>query len=147
MDAAGTLRAFHKANWPLSRHLIHGKSTPVPCRADTKKATTLDQRKHARYLVEYTGAFLGEGITASGIILNLSVAGCRARSERTFGSGELLQVLIDVPRYQTPLQVECAMVRWSNGHEFGMEFLGSPLDHQQRLRELIRAVETASRNG
>jgi PilZ domain-containing protein len=104
----------------------------------------LNQRKHARYLVEYTGSFLGEGITASGIILNLSVAGCRARSERTFGRGELLQVLIDVPRYKTPLQVECAMVRWSRGQEFGMEFLGSPKDDLQQLRELIRETEAAS---
>ena len=107
----------------------------------------MDQRKHARHPVEYAGSFLGEGIAASGVILNLSVAGCRARSEHTIASGELLRVLIDVPRYQAPLQVELAMVRWSNGQEFGMEFLGAPSGDQQRLRELIRAAETASRNG
>ena len=52
----------------------------------------------------------------SGVILNLSITGCRARSERTINSGELLWVLIEVPRYQAPLRVELAMVRWSNGH-------------------------------
>ena len=101
----------------------------------------MDQRKHARYPVEYAGSFLGDGITASGVILNLSVAGCRAHSECTITGGDLLRVLIDIPRYQAPLQVELAMVRWSNGQEFGMEFLGAPFDDQRRLRELIRETE------
>lgn len=106
--------------------------------------TTLDHRKHARYPVEYTGAFLGEGLTASGVIINLSEAGCRSRSEGIIKLGALLQVLIDVPRYQTPLQVTVARVCWSNGEEFGMEFLGSPPDEQQRLHELIRTTEAAN---
>ena len=75
------------------------------------------------------------------------MGGCRAHSEQSIGRGELLRVLIDVPRYKTPLQVECAMVRWSNGQEFGMEFLGSPPDDQQRLRNLIRATEKANKKG
>lgn len=104
----------------------------------------MDQRKHARYPVEYAGSFLGDGITATGVILNLSVAGCRAHSERTIGRGELLRVLIDVPRYETPLQMELAMVRWSNGQEFGLEFFGVPSDDQQRLREVVRVTEAAS---
>jgi PilZ domain-containing protein len=106
----------------------------------------LDQRKHARYLVEYAGSFLGEGITTTGVIINLSLAGCRVYSERTIGRGELLRMLIDVPRYKTPLQVDLAMVRWSNGQEFGMEFLGVPLDYQQRLHELILATEARQDN-
>jgi hypothetical protein len=106
--------------------------------------TTLDHRKHPRYPVEYTGAFWGEGLTASGVIINLSEAGCRSRSEGIIKLGALLQVLIDVPRYQTPLQVTVAKVCWSNGQEFGMEFLGAPVDDQKRLRELIRATEAAT---
>jgi hypothetical protein len=75
-----------------------------------KDSITLDHRKHIRHAVEYTGSFLGEGLTASGLILNLSEAGCRSRSEGIIKLGALLQVLIDLPRYQTPLQVSLAMV-------------------------------------
>jgi hypothetical protein len=103
----------------------------------------LDQRKHARYPVEYVGSFLGEGVTTPGVILDLSESGCRSRTEGIIKLGALLQVLIDIPRYQTPLQVTLARVRWSNGKEFGLEFLGSASDDQQRLHEVIRATEEA----
>jgi hypothetical protein len=84
---------------------------------------------------------VGEGLTASGV--NLSVAGCRSRSEGIIKLGALLQVLIDVPRYQIPLQVSLAMVRWSNGQEFGMDFLASSPDDQQRLYDLIQSTKAA----
>jgi hypothetical protein len=95
----------------------------------------LDQRKHARYAVEYAGSFLGEAVTTPGVILDLSETGCRSRTEGIIQLGALLQVLIDVPRYQTLLQVTLARVRWSNGNEFGLEFLCSPSDDKQRLHE------------
>jgi PilZ domain-containing protein len=104
----------------------------------------MERRKHHRVPVEYAGSFLGDGITATGVILDLSMAGCRARSDGTIGTGELLQVLIDVPRYQTPLQVKRATVRWSNGQVFGLEFTEAPTDDQERLRELILATSAAS---
>jgi hypothetical protein len=50
-------------------------------------------------------------------------------------------VLIDVPRYKGPLQVSVAIVRWSRGSEFGMEFLQMGEDHQQQLHKLIRESE------
>ena len=65
----------------------------------------------------------------------------RSRTEGIIVKGELLRVLIDVPRYETPLQVELVMVRWSNGHECGMEFLGMPtggeIEHDARGRDAI----------
>ena len=52
-------------------------------------------------------------------------------------------MLIDVPRYEPPLQVALAVVRWSHGQEFGLGFIRMELNHQQRLRELIQATEAA----
>jgi hypothetical protein len=55
-----------------------------------------------------------------------------------------LQVLIDVPRHQTLLEVDEAMVQWSNGDEFGLKFTGSPLEEDHRLlNELILAAQAA----
>jgi len=55
-----------------------------------------------------------------------------------------LQILIDVPRYETLLEVNEAMVRWSNGDEFGLKFTGSPPEEDQRLfNELILAAQAA----
>ena len=103
----------------------------------------MNSRKHTRYRVEYIGLFSGERTSAQGVILDLSSAGCRARSEDTFNIGELLGVLIDVPRYKHPLYVTFAVVRWSNGREFGMEFTQMEPGDQQRLRQLIEQTKAA----
>jgi PilZ domain-containing protein len=100
----------------------------------------MKSRKHPRYRVEYCGSFSGEGVRAPGVILDLSPSGCRARSDSPSGIGESLGVLIDVPRYQTPLHVTRAVVRWSKGQEFGMEFLHIELDDEQRLNQLMRQM-------
>lgn len=100
-------------------------------------------RKYLRYHVEYGASFLGEGTRAQGVILDLSSEGCRARSAGTFQKGDFFGVLIDVPRYENPLHVILAAVRWSNNHEFGMEFIQMDPDDQQRLRQLITQISAA----
>jgi hypothetical protein len=55
----------------------------------------------------------------------------------------LLRVLIDVPRFSTPIQVDRAIVRWSSGKEFGLEFTGIPADDEQRLQDLMSAIKAA----
>ncbi|HLZ35894.1 MAG TPA: hypothetical protein VKP13_17965 [Nitrospira sp.] len=52
-------------------------------------------------------------------------------------------MLIDVPRFDHPLHVPLAVIRWSSGQEFGMEFIQMEPDDQKRLRELIQAIKTA----
>jgi hypothetical protein len=52
-------------------------------------------------------------------------------------------VVIDVPRFLTPIQVDRALVRWSSGNEFGLEFVGMSFDEKQRLEELILIIKAA----
>ena len=103
-----------------------------------------ERRKNKRVPVEYTVAFLGNGITASGEILDLSLSGCRARSDAGIAIGTSLDVLIDAPPYQTLLEVNLAMIRWSKGQQFGLEFSDMSPDDQQRLHELIISTEAAN---
>jgi hypothetical protein len=103
----------------------------------------VEQRKYPRYPVEYAASFSGDTISAQGVILDLSSVGYKARSTVAIEKGAFVGVLIDVPRYATPLQVALAVIRWSNGHEFGLEFIQMEPDNQQRPRELIRATEAA----
>ena len=93
-------------------------------------------------------AFLGEGITASGLILNLSSGGCRVRSREKLRQGDVLRLLIDVPRYQTLGEVNQAMVQWSNGDECGLKFSGMRAEEDLRLlNELILAAQAARNPG
>ncbi|WP_455389583.1 PilZ domain-containing protein [Petrachloros mirabilis] len=103
----------------------------------------MEQRKHARVCVEYVFSLSGDRIRGEGVVLDLSVAGCRARSPVAVNEGEFFSVLIDVPRYETPLYVDLAVVRWVHDQEFGMEFIRMEPVHQQRLRDLVRATEAA----
>ncbi len=107
------------------------------------------ERRHAdRVPVEYSAAFSGL-IFEQGLILELSVAGCRARC-----TGEIcgimkddsIKVLIDVPRYKDPLHINLATVRWTKGKEFGLEFIEMERDERRRLRELIQAIKAARRD-
>ncbi|HLZ33844.1 MAG TPA: PilZ domain-containing protein [Nitrospira sp.] len=104
----------------------------------------MDQRKYPRYHVEYVGSFSGERINSPGVIVDLSTAGGRARSATEFTKGEFLGVLIDIPRYEHPLHVPLAGVRWSHGQEFGMDFIQMEPDDQLRPRELVEHINSAT---
>ena len=104
----------------------------------------MDQRKHARVRVEYLASLSGSSYRAKGTILNLSVGGCRIRTTFMIKKDDCLGVLIDIPKYDRPLYVSRAEVRWSSGQVFGMEFIQIEMEDQQRLGETIRAIEAAT---
>lgn len=108
------------------------------------KETRMKSRKHPRYRVEYCGSFSGERVRAPAVILDLSSCGCRARSDTPSSIGECVRVLIDVPRYEAPIQVMRAVVRWSKGQEFGIEFTQMELHDEQRLNQLMRQLAADS---
>jgi hypothetical protein len=107
----------------------------------------MDKRRHPRYAVEYAGSFLGNGINSKGVILNLSTSGCRGSSEAMIRHDALLRVVIDVPRLLAPIQVDRAIIRWSSGKEFGLEFVGISFEDQQRLHGLVLAIKAAQPSG
>ena len=104
----------------------------------------MDQRKHDRVRVEYLASLSGSSYRAKGTILNLSVGGCRIRTTFMIKKDDCLGVLIDIPKYDRPLYVSRAEVRWSGGQDFGMEFIQIEMEDQQRLGETIRAIEAAT---
>ena len=104
----------------------------------------MDQRKHDRVRVEYLASLSGSSYRAKGTIRNLSVGGCRIRTTFMIKKDDCLGVLIDIPKYDRPLYVSRAEVRWSGGQDFGMEFIQIEMEDQQRLGETIRAIEAAT---
>ena len=102
----------------------------------------MERRKHPRYPVEYVLSLLGERSQGQGVAQDLSVTGCRARSPVGITAGVSVGCLIDVPRYDNPLLVDMAIIRWAKAEEFGMEFISMAPDSQQRLQEVIRANES-----
>ena len=69
---------------------------------------------------------------------------CRVRTTLIFKKDDCLGLLIDIPQYNRPLYVSRAEVRWSDGQDFGMEFIQMEMEDQQRLGETVRAIEAAT---
>ena len=90
---------------------------------------------------------MGNGINSKGLILNLSTSGCRGSSEAMIRQDALLRVVIDVPPLLAPIQVDRAIIRWSRGNEFGLEFVGISFEDQQRLHGLVLAIKAAQPSG
>jgi hypothetical protein len=99
----------------------------------------MNQRGYDRVSVEYSAAFSGSSYRANGTVLNLSMLGCRCRTGFVVETGESLGLLIHVPRYDQPLYVALAEVRWSLGQEFGVEFIHMELEDRHRLAQVIRS--------
>ena len=97
----------------------------------------MDRRKYERVRVEYPATFSGRASRASGTILDLSIRGCRARGAFIVNPDNWLGVLIDVQRYDQPIYVARAVVRWSQKDECGMEFTHLESEDQQRLFEVV----------
>lgn len=95
-------------------------------------------RKYGRIAVELAASFSGASFRAPGIIVDISLTGCRVHSELSAQKDESLGVLIDVPGYDHPLYISRAIIRWANAPEFGLEFLQMELTDRQRLHEVVQ---------
>jgi hypothetical protein len=80
----------------------------------------------------------GEGeFEAEGTLMDISTSGCRATSPIEVRRGMIVKLSVFLPDHQWPLRVEEAIVRWTNGQEFGVEFTSIRLAQRERLRALI----------
>jgi c-di-GMP-binding flagellar brake protein YcgR len=77
-----------------------------------------------------------------GTMFDLSARGCAVTSMSLVQPGSAVRILIRATDLGSPITIESAAVRWSEGGEFGVEFLGlSELD-QRRLHRLLRVATT-----
>jgi hypothetical protein len=95
-------------------------------------------RKYGRIAVEFPASLSGASFRAQGLIVDISLSGCRVQSALAVKKDERLGVLIDVPGYDHPLYISQAAIRWAHADEFGMEFLEMELPDRQKLHEVVR---------
>jgi hypothetical protein len=85
------------------------------------------QRIAVKIPVMFTvGAHIGEGR-----VLNLTIPGCLIESPVTVQKGQSVQLKLHLPGLKRPLAVSLAVVRWTNGKQFGVEFI--KMDESQRV--------------
>src|SRR5437868_5224063 len=82
--------------------------------------------------------FFGENeFEGEATLLDISTSGCRASSSIDLERGLVLKLSLFLPDHQWPLRVEEAVVRWVEGHHFGLEFSSIRLAQRERLRALL----------
>ena len=103
----------------------------------------MNRRKHPRFPVELPCSFVGDTYTGEGTVLDLSMEGCRMRCNTLLLKGAYMDVFIKLLGQIPPLPIELAVIRWSEGPVFGLEFIRIAERHQVRLRHYVQDLEQA----
>ena len=101
-----------------------------------------EKRKHPRFPVQFRSSFSSVNLVGGeGLLLDLSVRGCRVDSQTPVRPGTELRLQIHLFQDSTPLEIAVARVRWSQDQQFGVEFLDVHNDAWKRLCRVIKGLE------
>ena len=102
----------------------------------------MERRKRPRFPVQLALDFFGHPTVGVGSTNNLSTEGCTAESESIVQQGSPLQLRLHLPDDDSPVEVNLAVVQWSKGQKFGLEFVRLQPEEEARLRCFVSALET-----
>lgn len=94
----------------------------------------MERRKCQRFPVMLPALFSGER-SGGGMVLDVSLEGCRIRSAAPIQKGDYVRVRMDL--IGETLTGELAVVRWLKDNEFGVELIRMEQEQQGRLREFL----------
>lgn len=102
----------------------------------------MNRRRHLRRPFQFRSVLSNPGHPdAAGLMMDLSLHGCRIRSTSPVFIGMPLRLLIEVPEKESPICVERAAVRWVRGQQFGLEFVTFATPEYERLSRVVQALE------
>ena len=124
----------------FGQHLIDGKVEGQSIVAVKMK----DRRAMPRLRVQFRTTFLGSTkLEGMGIILDLSMGGCRIESPVTVVPGFSLELRIYAHDVEWPIMIEAASVQWVSGLMFGLAFVRLRETERQRLEQVINDLMEA----
>lgn len=102
---------------------------------------TSNRRGTPRLRVQFRTAFaMSSLLQGVGVLLDLSLSGCRVESPVSVEPGVSLELHIYAPDLGWPVTVEAATVQWVNGQRFGLAFFRVTDDEQQRLEKIVDSL-------
>ncbi len=102
----------------------------------------MERRRCPRFPVQFTLDFLGQDAIGVGLASTLSKEGCTVEGNLIVQAGWNLELRLLLPDQDLPAKVILAVVRWSQGRRFGVEFLRMGDEEQARLRRFVSTLET-----
>jgi PilZ domain len=102
-----------------------------------KEEGQMKARYKERIRLKATVNFTNGSRTGEGRVLDLTSPGCLIESSITFQKGQSLQLKISLPGHKLPLMVKLGVVRWTNGKQFGVEFIKMDESHRIALNRYM----------
>lgn len=107
-----------------------------------------DRRATPRFRVQFrTTLSASTKLEGTGVMLDLSMGGCRIESPVTVEPGVSLKLSIHVPGLNWPLMIEAASVQWVSGQIFGLAFIQIRDAERQRLEQMVRDLREGLPSG
>ncbi len=104
----------------FGQRLIDGK---VEGQSVMDMRTSDDRRATPRLRVQFRTTFsTASKLEGTGIMLDMSLGGCRIESPVTVEPGVSLELRIYAPDIEWPIMIEAASVQWVSGQIFGLAF-------------------------
>lgn len=94
-------------------------------------------RRTPRYSAHCRMEYLSPQGARKGTLINLNREGWRICSDHPVSHGTVLSLRLHLPDQPTPLDVDQAIVRWTDSTEFGVELLRLRPDAATRLNEYL----------
>ena len=102
---------------------------------------TTDRRAMPGVRVQFRTTFaVATKLEGTGLMLDLSIGGCRIESPVPVEPGMSLELRIYAPDVDWPLMIESASVQWVSGQTFGLAFFRVTEAEQQRLGQMINEL-------
>ena len=102
----------------------------------------MEQRNNRRFHVQFRSSFSSIAMVGGeGTVVDLSIRGCRIESPTDVQPGASLEVRIAAIEHELPIQIQQALVRWSRGRQFGLEFVTMAPEEWARLQHTVKQIE------
>ena len=102
----------------------------------------MELRKSQRFPVHFCIFLMPVGAKEqTGTVVDVSLGGCRIRTENPVLTGVHVALRVDFPGEQEPVRIDRAAVRWSAGEEFGVYFVTMAKPEHERLKRILKGLE------
>ena len=102
----------------------------------------MEQRKNIRFPVQFRSSFSSIAMVGGvGSLVDLSLRGCRIESSTAVQPGASLELRISAIENEVQIQVQAAIVRWSRGQQFGLEFEVIASSEWVHLQKIVKQLE------
>jgi len=107
------------------------------------KRETMSKRIHARAVMHRRVEYRHTGGQGEGMLLDLSLLGCRIKGASPFHCGTRLRLKLLFPDQSLSVNIDLAAVRWIAGEQFGVRFLEVSPTARAHIEQVVRVLSEA----